>query len=200
MTLVLNPNFYKYLFFYFIYHVYKKISIFISDTDIGLNYILFRMYYKEKSIMYVNIPKEYQQVILRYIELGLHRNMKKHPELLLDNILGEFCYYINNNCEFHLTKNNEYINNDFSFIEITNKLDTPIYPYYYTIKFYKFLMKLLYGNVRLSTSGTDSTQEYIHQVEGSKIGGVDRCSGNSPSASSSGRLWISCHSSGYCAW
>ena len=91
--LVITPNFYKYLFFYFIYHVYKRISLFISDTDWGLNLILYRMYYKEKSIKYVNIPKDYQDVILRYIQLGLNRNMNKYPEPLLDNILGEFVYY-----------------------------------------------------------------------------------------------------------
>lgn len=142
---VITPNFYKYLLFYFLYYIYKNISIFIANTDIGLNYILYRMYYKEKSIMYVNIPKEYQHVILRYIQLGLHRNMKKNPEPLLDNVLGEFCYYMSHNCEFHLTKNGEYCNNEFSFIDTTNKTDTIIYPYHYTIKFYRTIYKLLYG-------------------------------------------------------
>lgn len=143
---IITPNFYKYLFFYFIYRAYKRSSAFIADTDIGLNYILFCMYYKEKSIMYVNIPQEYQKVILRYIELGLHRNMKKNPEPLLDNVLGEFCYYISQNCEFHLTNNGEYANNEFSFYEITNKYDTIFYPHHYLIKVCTFINKILFGS------------------------------------------------------
>ena len=142
---VITPNFYRYLFFYFIYHTYKKTSLFIADTDLGLNHILFRMYYKEKSIRYVNIPQEYQKVILRYIQLGLHRNMKKNPEPLLDNIFGEFCYYINQNCEFHLTTNGEYINNDSSFCDVITKEDIIIYPYYYTQNFIKTSLRILFG-------------------------------------------------------
>ena len=68
------------------------------------------------------------------------------PEPLLDNILGEFCYYISCNCEFHLAQNGEYINNDFSFIEFTNKHDTIIHPYAYTVKFYTWFLKIIYGN------------------------------------------------------
>ena len=81
-----------------------------------------------------------------YIELGLHRNMKKNPEPLLDNVLGEFCYYMSQNCEFHLIENGEYTNNEFSFHEITTKHDTIIYPYHYSIKFYNFLNKILFGS------------------------------------------------------
>ena len=54
--------------------------VFIDETDYGINKILFNMYYKQKTIKYINIHKEYQNVIMRYISLNLQRNLIKYPD------------------------------------------------------------------------------------------------------------------------
>lgn len=144
---VLTPSFYKYLLFYFFYYNYKNISIFIDETDYGINKILFNMYYKQKTIKYINIPKDYQDVIIRYISLNLQRNLIKYPEPLLDDVLGAFYFKINTECAFFLIETIEkgfYSNEQGDhFLEINANIDTTIYDFYFTKKICKYLKKTL---------------------------------------------------------
>lgn len=144
---VLTPSFYKYLLFYFFYYNYKNISIFIDETDYGINKILFNMYYRQRTIKYINIPKDYQDVIMRYISLNLQRNLIKYPEPLLDDVLGAFYFKINAECAFFLVETIEkgfYSNEQGDhFLEINENVDINIYDFYFTKKIYKYLKRTI---------------------------------------------------------
>lgn len=52
---VLSPLFNKTLFVFAIYTIYKRFSNFIYNTESSIDFMVYNMYYKEKSIKYVNI-------------------------------------------------------------------------------------------------------------------------------------------------
>ena len=105
------------------------------------------MYYKQKTIKYINIPKDYQDVIIRYISLNLQRNLIKYPEPLLDDVLGAFYFKINAECAFFLVETIEkgfYSNEQGDhFLEINENVDINIYDFYFTKKIYKYLKKTI---------------------------------------------------------
>lgn len=86
--------------FYTIYYIYKKFCFFTCYSDWDLNPILFEMYYKQRSIWYVNIPVEYQESIRRYIKNGLTRNPDRDIDPLLDNTIGGFGFAMMCECRF----------------------------------------------------------------------------------------------------
>lgn len=120
-NLVLSADFYKYILFYFIYFTCKRIHFFIDESDYALNLILYRMYYLERSYWYVNIPQEYQDVISRYLNLGLSRSMSKYPEPLLDEVLGHYSWFMATECCFRSDDGYYYTNGRHQFGEESNE-------------------------------------------------------------------------------
>ena len=68
---VLSLVFNHCLFIYILYSIYKKASHFICNTNKDLNSMIFNMYYKSRSIKYVNIPLDFQLIVYHYIFGGL---------------------------------------------------------------------------------------------------------------------------------
>ena len=136
---VISEGFHKYLLFYFIYFTYKRINFFLDETDHTLNSILYRMYYLEKTYWYVNIPKPYQEVIARYLDLGLSRNLKRNPEYLLDKTIGHYSFFMETECCFHSMDGYSYTNGSNSFTEENNSRKDVIIDYSSMINFFFYL-------------------------------------------------------------
>jgi len=85
---------FSYLLFYFCYSLYKRFSLFLEYTLNFLNQMLCDMYYRNCSIVYVNMGSDIEDLIYRYIKRGLIHNEKKEYEPLLDDNIGSLQFKI----------------------------------------------------------------------------------------------------------
>ena len=86
----LSTTYNKTLFIYGLYMIYVRISNFTYYTDSMLNVLIFNMYYRFWSIKYVNIPENWQNIIYKYVEDGLYRDIEKQYDPDFDDIGGDF--------------------------------------------------------------------------------------------------------------
>ena len=69
-NLIITKVFY-YLIFYSIYNIWKRYSDFLENYDDTLGEILFNLYYREDTVMYVNMPDEWEDLLYEFIDKGL---------------------------------------------------------------------------------------------------------------------------------
>lgn len=122
--LILSKTFMFCFFIYLIYNYFLRFSFFVAYTDYDINLRLFNMYYRARSIKYVNIPEDWKLIIFTYvynglnfkpnerdnqnsffIELGIPREIilnERHTYFLRDNDK-----YVNYNNEYFIEENND---------------------------------------------------------------------------------------------
>lgn len=146
---VLSTNFQKYLLFYFLYTIYKRFSIFYERSDKFICQMVYEMYYKQGSVMYVNIPDELEDVVYDFVDDGLYRDPKIKPVPSIDDILGQFYLEISINHKYISEDRYVYKNaNGMGFVEENNtRYDVKLNEYIYLRKLYKrvnlFMMALV---------------------------------------------------------
>ena len=150
---VLSKNFFKYLLFYVIFSIYKRLSIFLETQDSFINKMLYNIYYKKKSILYVNIPDHLEQIVYNYVDSYLYVNPYQLPKELDD---FSFYHAIITEHIFRSTDGFLYKNNtDQFFYEKNNKnYDVVLYNYEKLKKLYIKLNQILFGNTH-KTDGID---------------------------------------------
>src|SRR3978361_4682 len=89
-SFILSPTFNNLLYLFILYSFYKRISNYYHFTESYLNEMVYNMYYRTDTILYVNMPKDWEDVVYKYVNNGLQRNKEKDPVPSLDYNLGEF--------------------------------------------------------------------------------------------------------------
>lgn len=56
--------------------------------------MVYNMYYRTSSVLYINIPKSWEDIVYQYVINGLQKDREKHLVPSLDYILGEFEFTI----------------------------------------------------------------------------------------------------------
>lgn len=143
----LSPNFYAYLLFYFIYNIYKRISLYILNSDPFIREMVFNMYYKRGSIMYVDIADELENIVYDFVNNGLYRDPTINPVPILDHIMGEFEWLILMEHKFTSTDRYLYVNATNKCFEEPNNIyyDVPLCEYITLRKYWHKLMVVFYG-------------------------------------------------------
>jgi hypothetical protein len=119
---ILSSTFNHTLYLYIFYTFYKRISTYYSFTESFLNHMIYNMYYSTKTILYVNMPQAWEDVIYQYVNDGLQRNREKNPVPSLDCNLSEFEFTMDNYYTWRSTDGITYANNQGDYFMEDHKL------------------------------------------------------------------------------
>lgn len=119
---ILSSTFNHALYLYIFYTFYKRISTYYSFTESFLNHMIYNMYYSTNTVLYVNMPKAWEDVIYQYVSNGLQRNREKNPVPSLDYNLGEFELTIDAKHTYHSRDSITYTNNQGDYFIEDHKL------------------------------------------------------------------------------
>lgn len=118
---ILSIKFKSWLFMYILFKIYAKITTYINYSSSTINEMVFNMYYRDRSIKYVNMPAVWVNVVLNYVHNGLGWTEKE--ALLFEDTIGilnffegmywkytwrskDGLHYVNNNDEEFFEENN----------------------------------------------------------------------------------------------
>jgi hypothetical protein len=90
-NLIITKVFY-YLIFYSIFNIWKRYSDFLENYDRMLGEILFDLYYRDDTIMYVNLPDEWENLLHEFVNNGLQNYNKDLDTVAMYLEIGQYKY------------------------------------------------------------------------------------------------------------
>ena len=128
---ILSSKFNSWLFMYLLYGIYKRITNYVTYSDNTINEMVFNMYYRDRSIKYVNMPEDWKNLVYKYVDNGLYWTSKEAEEFcktigLINFFDGMFWKYSWISTDGYIYSNN---NNEEFFEENNDSIDIVHYPY-----------------------------------------------------------------------